>query len=90
MFRDSIRRHPECAKQLRLLYDELKKSDFGNLNQVKEFFPYVSLLKNDRVVFNIHGNKYRMVVKFNFSAKICFVRFIGTHAEYDKIDANTV
>lgn len=90
MFRVSIREHPECTKQLRLLYEELKRVNFENLNQVKDFFPYASLLNDNRVVFNIHGNKYRVVVKFNFSLKICFVRFIGTHAEYDKIDANKI
>ena len=90
MFRESISKHPDCAKQLKLLYEDLKKVDFENLNQIKEFFPYVSLLKDNRVVFNVHGNKYRVVVKFNFSLNICFVRFIGTHAEYDKIDANKI
>jgi mRNA interferase HigB len=90
MFRESISKHPDCAKQLRLLYEDLKKVDFKNLNQVKEFFPYVSLLNDNRVVFNVHGNKYRVVVKFNFSSNICFVRYIGTHAEYDKIDANKI
>jgi len=69
---------------------DLKKADFDNLNQIKEFFPYMSLLNDNRVVFNVHGNKYRVVVKFNFSLSICFVRFIGTHAEYDKIDANKI
>lgn len=90
MFRESISKHPDSAKQLRLLYDDLKKGDFKNLNQIKEFFPYVSLLKDNRAAFNVHGNKYRVVIKFNFSLKICFVRFIGTHAEYDKIDANEI
>lgn len=90
MFRESLRKHPECAKQLSLLYEELKKVNFENLNQVKDFFPYTSLLNDNRVVFNVLGNKYRVVVKFNFSLKICFIRFIGTHAEYDKIDANKI
>lgn len=90
MFRESLIKHPECAKQLKLLYEDLKKVNFENLNQIKDYFPIVSLLNDNRVVFNIHGNKFRVVVKFNFSLKICFVRFIGTHAEYDKIDANKI
>ena len=77
-------------KQLTLLDNDLKKEKFKNLNQVKDFFPYVSLLKDNRVVFNVHGNKYRVIVKFNFEMNICYVRFVGTHAEYDKIDANTI
>lgn len=89
-FREATEKYPESAKQLRLLHDDLKSKYFESLNQVKETFPYVSLLKDNRVVFNVHGNKYRVVIKFNFGMKACFVRFIGTHAEYDKIDANTV
>jgi len=73
-----------------LLDRDLKKADIKNLNQVKDFFPYVSLLKDNRVVFNVHGNKFRVVVKFNFEMNICFVSFVGTHADYDKIDANTI
>lgn len=89
-FREASEKYPECAKQLRLFYEDLKKENFDNSNQVKEHFPYVSLLKDNRVVFNVHGNKYRVVVKFNFEMNICYVRFVGTHSEYDKIDANTV
>lgn len=47
MFRESLSKHPECAKQFRLLYEDLKKEDFENLNQVKEFFPYISLLNDN-------------------------------------------
>ena len=90
VFRDAMQLHPECATQLELLYRDLKSRDFENLNQVNGHFPYVSLLKDNRVVFNVHGNKYRVVVKFNFNAKICFIRFIGSHAEYDNIDANKI
>lgn len=49
-----------------------------------------SYLNDNRVVFNVRGNKYRVVVKFNFKMQICYVRFIGTHAEYDRIDANLI
>lgn len=90
MFREAKAKHPDCADQLELLYRDLRRLDFKNLNHVKECFPYVSILKNNRVCFNIHGNHYRVVVKFNFQMGACFIRFIGTHGEYDKIDANTV
>lgn len=89
-FKDASEMYPECTKQFKLLDIDLKKECFENLNQVKDFFPYVSLLKDNRVVFNVHGNKYRVVVKFNFGMKTCYVRFVGTHADYDKIDANTI
>lgn len=89
-FKDAAEKYPETGKQLTLLDRDLKKINFENLNQVKGFFPYVSLLRDNRVVFNVHGNKFRVVVKFNFEMHICYIRFIGTHAEYDKIDANTI
>lgn len=89
-FRDASQKHPDGEAQFELLYRDLKSNVYENLNQVNEHFPYVSLLKDNRVVFNVHGNKYRVVVKFNFKSKICFIRFVGTHADYDKIDANTI
>lgn len=89
-FREASKEYPDCAKQLRLIYDDLKKENFKNLNQIKDFYPYVSLLKDNRVVFNVHGNKYRVIVKFNFDMNICYVRFVGTHADYDKVDANNI
>lgn len=89
-FKEASEKYPECSKQFKLFDTDLKKANFENLNQVKDFFPYVSLLKDNRVVFNVHGNKYRIVVKFNFGMQICYVRFVGTHADYNKIDANTI
>ncbi len=89
-FREFACKYPDCGKQLNLLQVDLKGKTFENLNQVKDFFPYISILNDNRVVFNIRGNKYRVVVKFNFNMQICYIRFIGTHAEYDKIDANVI
>ncbi len=57
---------------------------------MKTTYANASILKNERVVFNIKGNSYRLVVKFNFEKQWIFIRFIGTHAEYDKIDANNI
>ncbi len=66
------------------------KSDWKSPNDVKNTYANASILKNQRVVFNIKGNAYRMIVKFNFEKQWMFVRFIGTHQEYDKINANTI
>lgn len=90
IFREFAIKHSDCGKQLNLLKKDLERQFFENSNQVKDYFPYISILKDNRVVFNIHGNDYRLVIKFNFNAKIAFVRFLGTHAEYDKIDANSI
>ena len=58
--------------------------------KVKEKFRSASIVGNSRVVFNIKGNRYRLVVRINYSARIVYVRFIGTHAEYETIDVKEV
>jgi mRNA interferase HigB len=65
-------------------------ADWRTPNDVKQTYINASILKNSRVVFNIKGNSYRLVAKFNFEKQWIFIRFIGTHDEYDKIDANTI
>lgn len=82
--------HPQCGVQLKLIILEFKGSFFENANQLKAHFPNVSILNNNRVVLNIHGNAYRLILEINYKSQIAYVRFIGTHAEYDKIDANTI
>jgi mRNA interferase HigB len=89
-FREHVKKHPDSEKALSVIEKGLKKGHFDNVNQVKDYFPNVSILNNSRVVIDFGGNKYRLVLKFNFNSKIAFVRFIGTHAEYDKIDANKI
>jgi mRNA interferase HigB len=59
-------------------------------NDVKQNYINASILKDSRVVFNIKGNSYRLIVKFNYEKQWAFIRFIGTHAEYDKINADTI
>lgn len=66
------------------------KADWADPNDVKQDFRNASILKDGRVVFNIAGNKYRLVVWINYAYKIIYIRFIGTHAQYDKIDAQTI
>jgi mRNA interferase HigB len=62
----------------------------GTPSKEKEQIGNASIVGNNRVVFNIHGNSYRLVVKVEYQLGIVFVRFVGTHAEYDTIDAETV
>ena len=57
---------------------------------MKETFSSLSIIPNERIVFNIKGNKYRIVAKVNFDYQIIWIRFVGTHAEYDKIDATKI
>ncbi|MBI9065877.1 MAG: type II toxin-antitoxin system HigB family toxin [Salinivirgaceae bacterium] len=83
-------KHAECEKNLRNWYKFIEKQDFNNFNEVLNCPYKVSLLKNNRVCFNIKGNNYRLIVEFDFNFKVAVIRFIGTHAEYDSIDANTI
>jgi len=88
--RDFWIKHADSEQQLTAWYRETEKSAFKNLNELKIEYPSASILKDNRIVFNIKGNRYRLIVKFNFEHQICWIRFVGTHAEYDKIDANEI
>ena len=66
------------------------KADWNTPSDVKEDFGNASILKDERVVFNIAGNKYRLVVWINYAYKVIYIRFIGTHAQYNKIDVNSI
>lgn len=68
----------------------VSRADWDSPADVKLDFKSASILKDGRVVFNIAGNKYRLVVWINYSYRVVYVRFIGTHAHYDCIDANTI
>ncbi len=65
-------------------------SEWKNPNDVKKTYVHPSILKNNRIVFNIKGNSFRLVAKFNFEKQWVFIKFIDTHTEYNKIDANTI
>jgi mRNA interferase HigB len=71
-------------------YRHLLKADWDSPAIVKADFATASILKDGRVVFNIAGNKYRIVVWINYTYRVVYIRFIGTHAQYNAIDAQTV
>ena len=76
--------YPASEQYLKTWYDTAKSSRWNSPADVRNSYAHVSILKNGRIVFNIKGNTYRLVVKFNFEKQWAFIRFIGTHAEYDK------
>ncbi|HED37534.1 MAG TPA: type II toxin-antitoxin system HigB family toxin [Ignavibacteria bacterium] len=82
--------HPDAEQYLKTWFDTAMSSDWKTPNDVKQTYANASILKVGRIVFNIKGNSYRLIVKFNFEKQWAFIRFIGTHAEYDKIDSNTI
>lgn len=79
-----------AASALKSWYDELGQTNFENFNQLKSKYPGASIVGDDRVVFNILGNHYRLVVRFVFEYRTIQIKRFGTHAEYDRVDVATV
>lgn len=82
--------HPDAIDALNDWYEIVKCAEWGKISDIREMFNSVDYVKNDRFVFNIKGNKYRLVVMIFFDIRTVFIRFVGTHAEYDRIDVSTV
>lgn len=80
----------DSEDQLKAWYHEAKQATWQNPNEVKQQYRSASIIGDNRIIFNICGNKYRLIVKINYEAQWVFIRFIGTHKEYDKIDALTI
>jgi mRNA interferase HigB len=83
-------KHANSEQALKSWYQEAEKAIWSNFNDIKIEYPSASILADSRVVFNIKGHTYRLIVKISFVHQMVWIRFIGTHAEYDKIDAITI
>jgi mRNA interferase HigB len=82
--------HPDAEQPLKSWFQEVVSASWQNPQEIRQRYRSASILKLGSVVFNIAGNKYRLVTHISFTLQIVFVKFIGTHAEYDQIDAQTV
>ncbi len=82
--------HPSADQPIRFWAAVTKKAEWRTPIDVKASFRQADPLRDGRVIFDLGGNKFRLVAKVNYRAGIVFIRFIGTHAEYDKIDAQTI
>lgn len=80
----------DSKDSLEAWYHEAKRASWNSWEDIKEKYGSASILKNNRVVFNIHGNKYRLVVRINYEAQVIYIRFIGTHKDYDNINAEEI
>src|SRR5579872_4105309 len=80
----------DAEQPIKAWYHLVKKSVWKTPNDIKSQFKSASFIKDNRVVFNICGNKYRLIVHIRYDLQIIFVKFMGTHSEYDKIDANKI
>lgn len=88
--REFWEKHPDAEQPLRAWFDRVKKVDWQTPTAVKDDYRNASFVANNRVVFNIKGNDYRLVTAVNYEFGIVYIRFVGTHREYDKIDASTI
>ena len=88
--RDFWKNHIDSEQRLKAWFQETSKAEWRNSSDIKKEYPSASLLPGNRIVFNIKGNHYRLIVKINYDYQIIWIRFIGTHPEYDKIDAKTI
>ncbi|UFH60177.1 type II toxin-antitoxin system HigB family toxin [Sulfurovum mangrovi] len=82
--------YTDSEQALKAWFDEASQAKWQTPNDIKAQYKNASILKDSRFVFNIHGNKYRLIVKINYDFGVIYIRFVGTHKEYDKIDANEV
>ncbi len=80
----------DSKQPLLFWYKEISSGSWKNHNEIKKSFNNLSVLPRERIVFNIKGNKYRIVAKVNYDFQIIWIRFVGTHSDYDKIDATTI
>ncbi len=84
------KKHEDCEQQLKSWFDETASANWLSTKDIKINYPSASFLNDNRVVFNIKGNSYRLIVKINYKYKMVWIRFIGTHAQYNKVDAELI
>lgn len=83
-------KYKQAEGSIRAWIFEVRYSDWNNTNELKMKYANASILSSKRVVFNIKGNEYRLIVDIEFKLKIIFITWFGTHSEYDKIDGKTI
>ena len=83
-------KHKETKSQLESWYHEAKNAEWNTPQEIKQKYASASIIGGNRIVFNIKGNKYRLVTKINYRMKIVYIKFIGTHKEYDKINVEEI
>ncbi|NTV09163.1 MAG: type II toxin-antitoxin system HigB family toxin [Zoogloea sp.] len=88
--RDFWENHPDAEQPLKAWVDEVRQAAWTQPADIKAKYRSASILRNRRVVFNIKGNDYRLIVALAYRVGVVYVKFIGTHAQYDAVDAETV
>jgi mRNA interferase HigB len=90
ILRDFWEKYPDTEEQLKTWYKEASEAEWRTPKDIKKAYVTASILGNNRTVFNIKGNNYRLIVRINYDYGQVWIRFIGTHAQYDKIDAEKI
>lgn len=88
--REFWERHPNSEQSLRAWYHDTHGAVWKSPADIRRKYANASILGQNRVVFNIKGNRYRLVAAISYDYQICYIRFVGTHEEYDRIDAERV
>lgn len=90
ILRDFWEKHTDSEQQLKTWYKEASSARWKSPVEIKNEYAKASIIGENRVVFNICGNKYRLIVKINYEREWVFIRFIGTHNEYDTVDTKKI
>ena len=85
-----VEQYPQALNSLKTWHEEFSEADFRNFNELKAVYGNASIVANNRVVFNIKGNSFRLIISINFEAQAAYIIWFGTHSAYDKIDAASV
>lgn len=88
--RDFWLTHPDAEQPLRAWFHDTKVAEWTGPADIRATYASASFLANNRIVFNIRGNRYRLIVSINYDYRVVYIRFIGSHAQYDQIDATTM
>lgn len=83
-------RYPDSEQVLRAWYQDAKQANWKSPADIRRTYANASIVANNRVVFNIRGNNYRLICAINYDYGLIYIRFVGTHSEYDQVDAATV
>ena len=87
VLREFWEKHPDARQALQAWYADVKRADWKTPAEIKAIYRNASFIANNRVVFNVKGNQYRLIVVIQYQHGIVYIRFVGTHQEYDRIDA---
>lgn len=88
--REFWQKHPDAEQPLKAWFAEASQAQWLSPNDIKQTYRNASIIANNRVVFNIKGNSYRLIVHIRYDIGILFIRFVGNHQDYDKVDATTI